>query len=255
MGTIAKINGVTWTSVAKVNGIAVASIAKVNGMDKPAAGGVDWTNLVAYWPMDEASGSRVDDIGGITLAESSASVGSTSVTGKAFSTAADFEQSDDKYLSAATGAGALHTNAWTCCAWVRSEALADFAQFMSTLNSNTFAIYYRDANRVRFSCVGVDLDYSFSMTANNWYFVCFGYDNTANKQFVRINNSARTEITNNASYNTSATTLVVGKGNSAPYNWDGPIGPIYWYNTYITNADSEARLNALYNSGTGVTYP
>lgn len=42
MGTIAKINGVTWTSVAKVNGIAVAGIAKVDGMDKPSGTSISY---------------------------------------------------------------------------------------------------------------------------------------------------------------------------------------------------------------------
>jgi len=215
------------------------------------SGGVDWTNLVAYWPMDEANGTRTDDVSSLTLTESAASVGSASVTGMAFTAAADFEKDDNKYLLNNGGAAALHTNAWTCCAWVKPESLVDFARIADSSNSNTFEMVYRSSSIIRLSCVGVNTDYSFGMSAGNWYFVCFGYDNTANKQFVKINATARAETTNNNSYNTSASIIEFGKGSSAATNWDGLIGPVAWFSELLSNT----RIAELYNSGTGVTYP
>lgn len=40
MATIAKLNGITWSSISKRNGVAVASISKIIGMTKPTGG---WT--------------------------------------------------------------------------------------------------------------------------------------------------------------------------------------------------------------------
>jgi hypothetical protein len=47
MPPIAKINGISWTSIAKVNGIAVASIASIGGVDKPSGGGVPWEQVLS----------------------------------------------------------------------------------------------------------------------------------------------------------------------------------------------------------------
>lgn len=232
--------------------VAIASVKTIGGVDNTSGGGFDWSNLVAFWPMDEASGnSRLDAVGSIDLAETGGTI--ASATGLVYANAADFEKADSRYLLASS-AGALHPNnadkAFSLGLWVKPESLTDFDGLISTNNSTTFDLVYRDSTRLRWAVAGTEQDYTTTLTTGNWFFIVVGYSDSGNTMFVSVNGAAKTSAANANSRSTSATTFSVGR-SSIPQYFDGIIGPVMWFDTIL----SDTRISDLYNAGAGVVYP
>jgi hypothetical protein len=223
------------------------------------AAGFDWSNLVAYWPMDESSGTREESVGSIDLSENGGTINSG--TGLVETSAADLTGSED--LRNTSGANDLHTDPdFSFVLWLKPETLTDFDGFFNGYNSNTIRAYYRNSTTIRMREAGApELSGSYSMSTGVWHMLAVGYTDGGNEQYITMAKvgtdstvPTRTTSTNNNGRNTSATGIIVG--DVAGNRFDGLLGPMFFFGSangagaYLSNDD----LNALYNGGSGLAY-
>lgn len=216
-----------------------------------AAAGFDWTNLEAYWPMDEASGTRADAVGTLDLAESGGTINSG--TGIVHGTAADFEYDNTDFLVKATGAEILHDGGpFTLIMWIKPETIVADHGLFTTNNSNTFLAYFNSSTQLRFRVVTTSLIVTHGMSAGSWYMVAFGYDPTGDTQFISINAAAKSTAANTETRSSTADSIVIGKaGALAVEHFDGLMGPVMWF----SEAMDISRIEDIYAGGSGVAYP
>lgn len=206
------------------------------------------TDLVAYWKMDEASGTRIDSHGSIDLTDNN-TVGSA--TGK-INNAADFEKDNTESLTS-SAAGALFSGvtAFTINLWVNAESLVDFQGILGSQNSNTWSLIYRDGTRLRWNVAGTDQDYSYSLSTSAWVMITVGFDDAGNQTFVSVNGAAKTTSSNTGTPSTTATLFAIGfnTGTGTLY-WDGLVDEVGFWSRVLTDDE----ISQLYNSGNGLAY-
>lgn len=215
-----------------------------------------YTNLIAYWKLDEASGNRADSKGSNTLTDTNTV---TSIAGKQ-SNAAVFTKANSEYLTAtdnsslsvgdidfylacwiyptldddtdqyiAAKAGASGNRAWQM--WIDDDLFIHFQVFDASNNNSS----------VTASSFG-------ALTLNTWYFVEAWHDSVGNVIGVAVNTTS----------NTSAHTTGV-KDDTGPFQLGAANGANF-YQGYIDEfgfwkyMPASGARTFLYNSGAGRTY-
>ncbi|MGD9725212.1 MAG: tail fiber domain-containing protein [Nitrospiraceae bacterium] len=215
-----------------------------------------YTNLIAYWKLDEVSGNRADSKGSNTLTDTNTV---TSIAGKQ-SNAAVFTKANSEYLTAtdnsslsvgdidfymacwiyqtldddtdqyiAAKAGASGNRAWRM--WIDDDLFIHFQVFDASNNNSS----------VTASSFG-------ALTLNTWYFVEAWHDSVGNVIGVAVNTTS----------NTSAHTTGV-KDDTGPFQLGADNGASF-YQGYIDEFGFWKYMPAsgdrtfLYNSGAGRTY-
>jgi hypothetical protein len=227
-----------------------------------ASGGTDplYTNLVAFYKMDEVSGDRADSIGAYTLTDNNTVL---STTGLVYATAANFEADTNESLNNATLS--LGDTNWAIGLWLNFESLNTHrllvARWNTTGNQRSFQLRYNSGtSRLRFSVSqdGTNVPISLDNAAlgvpslATWYNTIIYHDATNN--LVGI-------VTNAGTANTTSHTTGVFGGtsnfrigqddiNTAGVGMDGFMGPVMVWNNYIPDADDRTWL---YNAGAGRT--
>lgn len=98
------------------------------------------TNLIACFSMDEASGSRVDDVASYTLTDNN-TVGSAVGL---FSNAGDFEVTQSEYLNNTSAGIGIGTNSdFSVSFWYKSETTTTHQIFFNTGNGGTTGFIIR----------------------------------------------------------------------------------------------------------------
>lgn len=132
----------------------VAKEGKINEAAAEATSIVSTTDLVSFWKLDEASGTRVDAFGSNDLTDNNTVGQLTGITAAPYSTAADFEASNSEFFDRLNIADidlATSSDQVTFAAWVKRESTG--------VNADIFDPYSSDgsANRgwlLRFSSTG-----------------------------------------------------------------------------------------------------
>lgn len=212
-------------------------------------------NILAYWGLGEASGTRADATGnGNDLSPSGTPGNTTGVIGSGV----QLVGASSQYLTrakASLSAGFTGYASHTLTFWMNSPTWT---------TTTYFIISHRNATGGAFSMTnsgGAGLFYHYLSSAfspitlsasgnNTTTFFAVGYNAATGKQFVSVNGGALTEssrtFTNNGGdfsigYDTS--------GGLAKFNgWIDEVG--FW-----TRALSLAEIQQLYNSGAGLAYP
>jgi hypothetical protein len=217
-------------------------------------------NLVAYWRLDEASGTRADSSGNARSLTANGSP--VSRTGK-LGDAADFVPGSSQYLSTgdATVRGTITDAAgWTIAGWLYSDdnATRDILGHMSLGNKGLYARYfgsfgvarelivqwYDDAASAVLASAGV------SFTSAAWNFFAVQYNSSDDKLYLRSNGTTAAGVScAGRTFTTYSTHFTLGRfGGSAGAYWDGGLDDIgLWSRTL-----SGAELDQLYNSGAGL---
>lgn len=170
--TIAKLNGITWSSVSKVDGVAVASISKINGMTKPAGVGTMYTQTLN---ADNASLNGNTFVILFSVAELTLPAGSITqmrVTFEAASASEGLIVTDayvghragagDAYDFAATPVQLLFSGVANVSIGIGGTATSDLASFAYDKTSDLLVAYYvgggtgQDSARERTSVSGVN---------------------------------------------------------------------------------------------------
>jgi hypothetical protein len=213
-------------------------------------------NLRHVWKLDEASGSALDLISGISLSTSASPPTSTTVAGSVFPTVRNFASANTQYLTISdTSSVSLGGNiSFQVALYARFASTAGGFPMMFTKDdvggNREFALYYfasglqvtfecNDGSAIQTAQVGL------SVVANTWYLFMFGRDAANSLIFCSVNNGTKGTHASTGTLDAAAP-FQIGARNGAN-SFDGQIGPVYWWDRILT-ATEEAQI---YNAGAG----
>ena len=216
------------------------------------------TDLVSWWTLNEASGTRADSHDDNDLTDNN-TVGSAA--GKV-GNAADLEASSSEYLSHASNASLVTGDIdWTFACWIRAESLSSFpivaskgwggdpprewVLFCNTGASNKLHFEVEDGDGLAMSVESTD-----SITTNTWYFVVVQHDAGANEISVSINAGTPDTAAHSTGVREGSADFVIGASPSQSLFWDGLIDEVGFWKR-ILSAD---EIEWLYNDGNGRGY-
>ena len=209
------------------------------------------TDLVAYWTLDEASGTRADSVGANDLADTGGVEQATGTIGQA----ASFP-SATKYLSIADNAD-LSTGdvGFTVAGWVyptnlsgaqakmiasKWNAAEEYTLYLTNGGSTGNAVFHYGATAVTGGAVSLDA----------WYFVVGWYDPDLDTVYVQVNNGTVAETATTAPSDGSSS-FMLGSLDGSVGQFFGRIDSVGVWKRMLT---SDERM-MLYNAGVGCAYP
>lgn len=224
------------------------------------------TDLVEYWPLNEASGTRAGLHASKALTDNNTVL---SGTGLIYATVADFERSNTEWLSRAndTDLAVSGHQDYTYAMWVKLESKTGNMAIISKMEgASPFAPEWRLQYRVsdvgnedRFrantysdgGAVGTGV-YASSLGAPalaTWYLLVVWHDATADTLNIQGNNGT----VNSAAHSTGgwdgSHSFYVGGVNGLD-TYDGLLGPLMFWRRVLT---SQERSD-LYNGAAGLSY-
>lgn len=215
-------------------------------------------NLVAYWSLEEASGTRNDAHGTSHLTDNNTV---TSATGKV-GTAADFELSNAEYLEVADNAAlSMGDIDFSIACWVNLESKAAPMVIVSKYQGSNleYQLNYDNGGDVFrfFVASGASFANATSVpttdfgapSTSTWYFVTARHDATANTIDIGVNAGTQTSAAYTFGSWDSGSFLRLG-GNPDNQWWDGLIDEVGIWKKKLT-AD---EITWLYNAGAGRSY-
>jgi hypothetical protein len=213
-------------------------------------------DLVAYWKLDETSGTRFDSANSNNLSDNN-TVGSAS--GK-IGNAADFVAANSEYLEA-SGVGAFGDTPFTVTGWFYLDAATGFQTIVSryTTDTNDREWLLRVDSGVPTFFVNNDgigapdgVVSASAVSAGAWHFVVAWHDSVGNTINIQVDNGT----VNSAAYSlgvyaNSSKALYIGTTSPSVGFMDGRIDEIGLWGRLLTSAER----TILYNSDSGLTYP
>lgn len=224
-------------------------------------------SLVAYWRLDEASGSRADAVGSATLTDNN-TVGSAA--GNISALAAAFVAASSEYLSTtnATAAGTVKGSAsWTLTAWInptdvlntRTGACGTFdaafsglqcirrAPYVAVDGANADQIYWQFWNDGGTPYTAEVTGTSGRTIAGQWSFISCQFDSATGKMRSRTNATASSDVTLSGTFSANAQFDIGRRGSGGQY-FTGSIAHVGLWSRALTSGE----LDTLYNSGAGM---
>ena len=214
-------------------------------------------NLIAYWKLEEASGTRNDSHSNALHLTDNNTV--TQATGKQ-GNAADFEASNGEYLSRVDSATlSMGDIDFTVLLWVNAESLGSnyvIGQYGGA-GARSWEIQHT-GSRFHFF-VSNDGTVTNWVTANNlgapstatWYLIIAWHDAAANTINIQVNNGTVDSGGHTTGVFNSAEDFRIGTAEVGGPFWDGLIDEVAIWKRVLT---SDERTQ-LYNGGSGMTYP
>jgi hypothetical protein len=213
-------------------------------------------NLVSYWKLDEASGTRVDVHGSNNLTDVNTV---TQAAGK-IGNAGQFVNANDEYLeiAVASQSGLDFTGSLTVSAWVWMDTTG-FRYILSKGGTATGGGYVLEwttsGSRFRFSISDgsvVRLVNGLSTTATGqWFFIVAWYNSGDNSVNIQVDNGTpETATPAGGAPTANAVSFKIGWLQGSTAHWDGRIDEVAVWGRVLTSPE---RTN-LYNSGAGLAY-
>ena len=234
------------------------------GVGAPATGAAavpfSLTNLISYWKLDEASGTRVDSHGTNDLTDNNTVTQSAGKLGNA----AQFVAANSEYLNRADNAS-LSMGAgvrMTLTAWVYADSLTgvdthEIIGKRNAIDSLEYSLRTDESDLFSFfvtsdGTVGtITLVTAEALSTATWYFVVAWYDGTNIN--LQVNNGTIHSTAFSADIFDGTSEFDIGAVASLlpGWSWDGRIDSVGLWKRVLT-ADERA---ALYNAGAGTEYP
>lgn len=219
------------------------------------------SNLVSYWTLDEASGTRIDSRGSRNLSDNNTVTSATGVQ----SNGAVFDNANDEYLSYLVPEGDdlyFDDNAsFSISLWVKFTTVSGtiwvFGMDGTGSTSGLYTLYstgarltfaMQDASSTDIKTVAVDSD----IEDDTWYMVTCAYDSTAGVIKIKLNDGDYVTTAYSGGVRTPDSypnLFTVGK-NGIQY-FDGSIDEFSIWNKVLD--DDETAV--IYNNGGGITAP
>jgi hypothetical protein len=224
----------------------------------PAAGGTSplLTNLVAYWKLDESSGTRIDSHGSNNLTDNN-TVGSA--TGK-IGNAASFVSANEEYLSIPTSSfSASFTDEASLNLWVRRDldipltpATSAFLKLEADAASDNHYPFTDNNDYIRiFRTSRFTINPRLSGVPDRTVWHMLTITTTPGTNGYKIYQNGILEYQNSGQATVSlGTTLFFGTGTAAFY-YGGLFDEVGLWSRALTASE----ITQLYNSGSGLTYP
>ena len=217
-------------------------------------------NLISFWELGEASGTRNDSHGTNHLTDNNTV---TQTTGKV-GNCAQLTLANSEYLSVADNSSlsVTSTDSWTFCAWVYADSLPTFMMVASKSGSSSSNIawdlfYYNDGSVWTFA-VSTDAGASYtnnvqvsqSISTATWYFVVWWFDFATSTIKLQVNDGTPGSASSTAPADSSSDLRIGARYSTAELFWNGRIDQVGFWKRIL---DSTER-STLYNSGNGVSY-
>lgn len=217
------------------------------GKGAVCAGGAVCTiksGLVAYWKLDEASGTRVDSVAGAYSLTATNTPGSTA--GKV-GDAVDLVVGSSQYLS--TSSTLTWSGDWTVAGWFRLRTTGANRAAWSSLGSQNARVQFQNAvTRYRFFVSGASVDANTfgAVSTGVWNFVVCDYTNATTTGRISVNDGAF-DSSSSMSPPTTNGGINVGANQVSAAFWDGAEDEIGVWTRKLTATE----ITYLYNTGSG----
>jgi hypothetical protein len=207
-------------------------------------------NLVAYYKLDETSGTTAtDSLGSYNGTNNGATINQGGKIGKAY----DFDGSND-YISSNGVFSSL--TSFSFSAWINPDVVnisqqeifnqgtSNYPQpYDISLNNQTIRFVVGNSSQVS------EISTGNVVSAGNWYHIVCTYNSSTNALKIYVNNGAPTTGTNSRSFSYAGSSYI-GRRADAHY-FNGRIDECAIWNKELTSTE----VSELYNSGDGLTYP
>jgi len=210
-------------------------------------------NLVSFWEMEEASGTRVDTPGTMDLTDHSVT-SQAGIQGNA----GDFEASSLTYLDHVDDPDlSMGDIDFTFQVWVKPETVTGFPVILkkgNAGNSTREYILFLDGATPQWQ-VGngtgtSQRQWSGALTAGNWYHIVFWHDAAANETGITVNNGTPITGPHSGGVLDASGAFQLGAGVDQSLYWDGLIDQVGLWKRKLTSSE----ITELYNSGNGLSY-
>jgi len=220
-------------------------------------------SLVAFWKLDETSGTRADAFASNDLSDNNTVTTLSSPLGSA----AQFTAANSEFLQQSSGSDLnMGDIDFTLCAWVlldtKNTDMTIIGKWNNTDKRQYLLMYNAATDRLQ--CVvsndGTDMGAT-TVVANNhgdvstatWIFVVFWHDATGNTLNIQVNNGTADSIAHTGGALANSDSFELGSITGGTVNfWNGAIDAVgVWKNRAL---GASAR-DELYNSGAGMEYP
>lgn len=216
--------------------------------------------LVCYWRMEEASGTRVDQVSGRDLTDNNTVTSNTGRQGNA----AQFTRANSEYLSSVSHADLSPGDTdFTFQAWVYLDSKPSGSQMRIIdkyyIGSKEYTLLYlqsSDKFGIAFSSDGsadsVYLETTGTVTTGTWYCVHFWHDSVNNQIGISVNAGTADTTGYSGGVYQGTSEFCIGR-TSGPTNyhyWDGRIDEVALWSRVLTGAER----TELYNGGAGLSY-
>lgn len=216
------------------------------------------TSLIAWWKLEEASGTRVDSVGGNNLTDNNTVTSAVGVVGNA----ASFAKASNESLSIPDNI-ALSTGDidFMCTYWVKQTSktseMVHVGKYTTTGNQREWLVEYSVATD-RFIFIVSSNGTAFTLhTASSlgspvngtWYFVAVWHDAVNNTLNIQVNNGTVDSVAYSGGVFNSTSSFRIGDRNAgSALPFDGQIDEVRFYKRILTAAERQL----LYLSPSGV---
>jgi hypothetical protein len=220
-------------------------------------------NLISFWEMEEASGTRVDSHGSNDLTDHNTVTQSTGIVGNS----AHFAAASTEYLDVASNAELVTGDVdyfWQV--WVYLDNKSAFRWFVgkygAVANREYYLIYSSSSDRFEFNVLS---NVSNVVTANNfgspstatWYCIHAWHDSGASTVNIAVNDGTANSVSIPLAASTSTFQVEFGASPTILGTvHDGRLDQCgFWKSGFPTDAGTFAGARtALYNGGAGLSY-
>lgn len=233
----------------------------------PAGGGNTLTNgLVAYWKLEEASGTRADSEPTGTAQNMTANATSGTIantTGKQ-GNAILFSRANGEYLSHVDSTDLRVSGSFTIDFWVKPTTLPGAGAFYglvckgNTFNGTTdeYDVYLdgSSGNVIAFAVgngAAQGVAVTSALTAGTWYYVCAQYNAVAQTVAVSLNGGSFTPSSYTGGTHTTTGGFFIGTGQASNHRANAAMDEVGFWNRVLTSGEIAQR----YAAGVGMTLP
>jgi hypothetical protein len=204
------------------------------------------TDLVAYWKLDETSGTRFDTVSSNNLSDNG---GVGSAIGK-IGNAAEFDTTN--YLSTNT---VLSSGPFTVSCWIYADTVTQPAggivnRYSNTVSADRAWTTYVVNDDIEFVVPPTSLKILNVVSAATWHYFAFWYDDVAQEMGIQFDTTVQT-TSHTTGYPVTNVPLSIGDRADGNTEFDGRIDEVGIWSRVLTASER----TQLYNGGAGLTYP
>jgi len=219
-------------------------------------------NLVSYWKLDEANGDAIDSFGTNTLTANNAPGAAAGIVNGARTLSGDHQ-----FFTIPTNPS-LETGAidFSFAAWATIANRTDYHPFLSKFTEShpthirDYQLAYdKDIDRIYFQVSGDGYNLTKAVAnslgspaLNTWYFLAGGYDYTHSYIWISVNGGPKETTYFSGPVHIGNEPFQIGGSNNPLFGYEAGLMDEVGFWKRTLSAD---ELTALYNAGTGQTYP
>lgn len=218
--------------------------------------------LIEYWPLDEASGTRRGAFRGLDLTDNNTVTGNPGTCG---SLASQFASANTEYLSRVSEDVFNPQGSFTFSTWVYMDSKPTNSTILSKYEASAGTSYWllHEGGSDRFSLyvspnaagsgqVNLLASSFGSPSLSTWYFIIFSVNKQDQRLEISVNNGTMNTTSFTSDVYVSTSPFRIGNWqHSVEYPWNGRIQRVGFWDRLL----SAEEKTFIYNSGCGKDWP